>query len=138
MKLSLELQGKVCCYCKERTEFVDSSKVYGKSYGMIYLCEPCNAWVGVHKGTDQALGRVANKKLREAKQRAHYYFDKISKTGLINKIWPEYIPNISNRNKAYLWLSKMLKIDREYCHIGMMDLQQCNRVIEVSKKHIYK
>ena len=31
---------------------------------MIYICKPCDAYVGVHKGTDKALGRLANKELR--------------------------------------------------------------------------
>lgn len=52
------LTGKVCPYCGRPTEFVDSSVIYGRSYGMIYLCRDCRAYVGVHKGTDQALGRL--------------------------------------------------------------------------------
>lgn len=56
-----KLTGHICPYCGCFAEFVDSSCVYnGKSYGMIYLCRPCVAWVGVHKGTDNALGRLAN------------------------------------------------------------------------------
>lgn len=43
-----------CDYCGRRAEFVDSKVIYGKSYGMIYLCRcrPGYAYVGVHKGTD--------------------------------------------------------------------------------------
>ena len=43
-----------CDYCGRRAEFVDSKVIYGKSYGMIYLCRCCPgyAYVGVHKGTD--------------------------------------------------------------------------------------
>ena len=99
------LTGKICPYCGKPTEYVDSSIIYGRSYGMIYLCRDCRAYVGVHKGTDQALGRLANAELREAKKEAHFYFDQIAKTNLINKIWKKHIPNMSNRNKAYLWLS---------------------------------
>lgn len=32
------LSGKICPYCGNRTEYVDSSVIYGRSYGMIYLC----------------------------------------------------------------------------------------------------
>ena len=45
------LSGKICPYCGNRTEYVDSSVIYGRSYGMIYLCWDCMAYVGVHKGT---------------------------------------------------------------------------------------
>lgn len=129
----LIINGLKCPYCGSKTEYIDSLFVYGKSYGMIYICKPCDAYVGVHKGTDKALGRLANKELREAKKQAHYYFDQIAKTDLINTIWDKYIPDISNRSKAYLWLSKQLNISLELCHIGMMDVEQCNNVINICK-----
>lgn len=75
------LNGKKCPYCDGMPVYVDSSLVYGRSYGMIYLCHPCNAWVGVHKGTNKPLGRLANAELREAKKAAHEAFDKIWKSG---------------------------------------------------------
>src|ERR1044072_1392050 len=67
--------GKTCPYCNRPTQYVDSKRVYTKSYGMIYLCEPCGAWVGVHRGTNVALGRLANRELRKWKKDAHKYFD---------------------------------------------------------------
>ncbi len=125
--------GQLCPYCENKTEYVDSSFVYGRSYGMIYICKPCRAWVGVHKGTDNALGRLANAELRGAKKKAHFYFDQIAKTSLINEIWTEHLPKTSNRGKAYIWLAKQLNIPTIDCHIGMMDVVSCNRVIEVSE-----
>jgi hypothetical protein len=132
------LTGKQCPYCFEPTEYIDSKYVYSRSYGMIYICKPCNAWVGVHKDTNKALGRLANEELREAKKEAHKYFDQIAKTGLINKIWPTYLPNTSNRSKAYLWLSEQTGIPPDRCHIGMMDVEQCQKVVEVSRKALKK
>lgn len=128
-------KGLVCPYCGSKTELVDSSIIYGKSYGMIYICKSCKAYVGVHNGTNNALGRLANKELREARKEAHFYFDQISKTGLINQIWREYIPNLSNRNKAYLWLSIQMNIDKEICHIGMFDIEQCRFVQQICEKY---
>lgn len=130
------ISGKICPYCERQTEYIDSTYVYGKSYGMIYICKPCDAYVGVHKNTNKALGRLANKELRNAKIEAHALFDKIAKTGLINKIWNIYIPNISNRNKAYRWLSLQTGIPVKYCHIGMMDLKQCLSVVDICKREI--
>ena len=127
------LSGKICPYCGNRTEYVDSSVIYGRSYGMIYLCWDCMAYVGVHKGTDRALGRLANTELREAKKEAHFYFDQIAKTNLINKIWKKHIPNTSNRNRAYLWLSIQLGIPHEVCHIGMFGVEDCKRVVDLCK-----
>lgn len=111
---TLIMAGKICPYCGQPTEYVDSAAVYhGISYGMIYLCRKCDAYVGVHRGTDKALGRLANRSLREWKKRAHYYFDPISRTPLINRIWPKYIPGISNRNKAYRWLAAQMGVEPE-------------------------
>jgi hypothetical protein len=133
--------GHVCPYCSNPSEYVDSKEVYGnKSYGMVYLCRGCSAYVGVHKGTNKALGRLANAELREAKMEAHHWFDQIARvhkgdgaTGVINDVWPIFIPKISNRAKAYLWLSKFLGIANEDCHIGMFDVETCKRVVEISK-----
>lgn len=130
------LSGKVCPYCGNDTEFIDSKEVYGKSYGMMYICRPCHAYVGVHKGTKTALGRLANKELREAKKRAHFHFDQIAKTKLINKIWKKHIPNTTNRSKAYKWLAMQMNISEELCHIGMMDVEQCDQVVEICKPYL--
>lgn len=125
--------GKICPYCQKSTEYIDSKYIYGKSYGMIYICKPCNAYVGVHKGTNKSLGRLADKKLREFKKEAHYWFDQISKTNKINEIWKKYIPKTTNRRKAYIWLSKQLEIDEKDCHIGMMNEVECKAVIDICK-----
>lgn len=115
------LEGKVCPYCKGETEFIDSSVIYGKSYGMIYLCRPCDAYCGVHKGTDKALGRLANKELRYWKKEAHKHFD---------RIWKE---KHMKRKEAYQWLSDELGIASEYTHIGMFSIVTCKRVVELAK-----
>lgn len=95
----LIMQGKICPYCNSVPEYVDSSGAYGRSFGMIYLCRDCKAWVGVHEGTDVALGRLANTELREAKIITHKWLDRIFTEDLINKIYSRYIHGISNRQK---------------------------------------
>ncbi len=128
------INAEICPYCGEIPDYVDSKVIYhGKSYGMMYYCLNCDAYVGVHKGTNKPLGRLANKELREYKKLAHYYFDKISKTDLINKIYDSVYPEKSNRNKAYYWLAKQMGIDKEFCHIGMFDIDQCSMVVEICK-----
>jgi hypothetical protein len=120
----LILSGKICPYCSSDTEFVDSKIVYGRSYGMIYICRPCDAYVGVHEGTSQALGRLANKELREAKKKAHLSFDQIWK----NKI--------KSRSGSYAWLSEQLGIPAQETHIGMFDVETCKRVVALSRNLI--
>jgi hypothetical protein len=136
-KLELDLinQGLICPYCGGETEYVDSSEVGPKSYGMIYLCRPCDARVGVHKGTNKALGRLADERLRYWKKQAHYFFDKIARTSYINEVWEEKL-DVNDRNKAYIWLSKQMGIERHQCHIGMFDVDECRKVIEICTPYL--
>lgn len=124
----LILEGKICPYCKEKTKFVDSKVIYKtKSFGMIYLCEPCNAYVGTHKGTEKSLGRLANKNLRHLKKEAHKYFD---------VIWKE---KHEERNKVYYYLSLYLKIPQEQSdEIFSADEDHYNLQIAAEKTGIYE
>lgn len=115
------MRGFVCPYCKKQTKLVNSSVIYGKSYGMIYLCQPCNAYCGVHKGTDISLGRVANSRLRFWKKEAHKYMD---------ILWKD---NGMTRKEVYMVLSDYLKIPSEYCHIGMFSIKTCKEVVNWAK-----
>lgn len=121
--------GKICPYCDKQTEYVDSVVIYGKSYGMIYLCKPCDAYVGVHKGTDKSLGRLADKELRYWKKMAHASFDKLWRKKMMKGINKH-----EARTSAYKWLSNVMDIDINYTHIGMFDIQQCKTVVEICKK----
>lgn len=108
-----------CPYCGRETEYTDSKVIYGRSYGMIYLCKPCDAYVGVHKGTDRALGRLADKELRYWKKAAHAAFDPIWKCG-----WMK-------RSQAYKWLAQRMGLRPGQAHIGMFDVAECKEVIRI-------
>ena len=114
-----------CDYCGRQAEYVDSAEIYnGKSYGMIYLCRPCKAYVGVHRGSDKPLGRLADAELREWKKRAHAAFDPLWQYGRFKH----------RRNAAYAWLAEQMGLTKEETHIGMFDVQQCKQVIEIMNK----
>jgi hypothetical protein len=112
-----------CPYDGERAVFVDSSRVYKKSYGMIWMCEKCSARVGVHKGSDQPLGRLANAELRRAKIAVHAVFDNLWDTGM-------------TRSEAYKWLARELDITLEECHIGMFNVDRCEQAIAACKSYL--
>ncbi|MCM1075773.1 MAG: DUF3268 family zinc-finger domain-containing protein [Bacteroides sp.] len=117
------LLGWSCPYCGNPTKLVSSSEIYGQSYGgKCYYCEPCQAWVGCHKNSDRALGRVANKQLRKLKHQAHEAFD---------PIWKDRgIP----RGEAYKMLSLAFGLPIEQTHIGMFDEELCRKTIAFSNK----
>lgn len=113
------MRNVICDYCRTPAEFIDSAIIYGKSYGMIYYCPNCGAYVGCHKGTDIPLGRLANKELRDWKMKAHDAFDPIWKSHKMR------------RKLAYKWLSEQMGIPWEKTHIGMFDVEQCKQVIQI-------
>lgn len=124
-KRYLIITGTICPYCGKETELIDSAEVYhGVSYGWMYICRPCDAYVGCYKGTTKALGRLANAELRKYKHEAHDVFD---------LIWKKHF---MKRAQAYTWLSKQLGTERDYTHIGMFDVETCKKVIAVSNKYL--
>ena len=121
------ISGKTCPYCGKPTELIDSAEIYsGTSYGYIYVCRPCNAYVGCHHGTTHSFGRLANEELRQYKHCAHEIFD---------LIWQN---KHKSRFNAYTWLQQQLHLDRRYTHIGMFDTDYCKIVIERSRDYILK
>ena len=119
--------GKICPYCKAKTSFVNSNLIYQQSYGMIYICFECDAYVGCHKGTDKSKGSLANRSLRKLRNKAHSVFDPLWKAKMIR----DGCSQSKARNAAYDWLSRELGIQRELTHIAMFDDQQCHSVIEL-------
>ena len=113
----------LCDYCGKPACFVDSAIVYhGISYGMIWYCQDCQAWVGVHKGTSKPLGRLANAELRTWKRHAHRAFDPVwrGKTAFTRRL-------------AYKWLSQEMGLPEEQTHIGMFDVEQCKQVVRICR-----
>jgi hypothetical protein len=109
-----------CQYCGGRAVLVDSAEVYGgRSYGMIWLCRPCQAWVGVHRNSpDRApLGRLANAELRAWKVKAHAAFDPLWKYGRMP------------RREAYQVMQRILDLTPIQAHIGKLDVDQCQTLV---------
>ncbi len=129
-----------CPYCNGNTVLHNSSAfIYnGQDFGPVHACEnypTCDSFVGCHPGTTNSLGRLANSQLRYWKKQAHKYFDPIWQNKKINRIYNVYIPDTSNRKKAYIWLSKQLDINIDITHIGMFDVETCKKVIEICKPY---
>jgi hypothetical protein len=109
----------------------------GVSYGMIYYCRACDAWVGVHKGTKNPLGKLANKELRQWKKRAHAVFDPLWQRKLAKRRaeqGPDY-KKAWARGSGYKWLSEKLGIPQPLCHIGMFDVETCKRVVALCEPY---
>lgn len=111
-----------CPYCTKRAEYVDSAEVYPRSYGMMYLCRDCNAYVSVHAGTDKPKGTLAKAPLRELRKKVHGAFDPLWQQGGMN------------RKAAYGWLAKCLNIKTSQCHIALFDEARCKEALRFLDK----
>lgn len=107
----------VCPFCKAPAQWVENKAIYGRNYGrsyMVWLCVPCDAYVGCHNNTRNPLGTMANAETRQWRQKAHAVFDPVWKTGFLK------------RKKAYDLLSKKLGYE---VHIGESSIEQCKTII---------
>lgn len=114
----------ICPYCNLDAPMVGGDEIYPHRPDLyhkhFYRCPQCKAFVGCHPGTAKPLGRLADEKLRKAKMAAHASFDRLWKNG-----------GKMSRREAYAWLASALGIPSKQCHIGMFDLDGCERVLEV-------
>lgn len=126
----------ICPYCQARAVFLESSaRLYGgRDFGPVYVCEPCRAWVGCHKGTAKPLGRLANADLRRWKRAVHWYFDPIWQRRFERKhaLDPKYT-KAHARGGRYKALAIAMGIPRVECHIGMFDIDRCRQAIAIIK-----
>lgn len=115
------LRGEICPYCGRETELVNADKIYSrKGLGMVMMCKPCNAYVGVHESgpnKGKAKGRLAGPSLRSLKIRVHAELDRLWST-------PE------ERERMYKDLSEFLSIPEEYTHIGMFGEKTMGKVFQ--------
>lgn len=114
----------ICPYCGAESKAVTGRTIYPHRRDLhrrkFYQCAPCDAYVGTHRNSGKPLGRLADARLRKMKRMAHAAFDPLWKEG-----------RFKSRTVAYAWLSERMGLPKEETHIGMFDIDQCKRVIEV-------
>jgi len=110
-----------CRYCGQPARLVGGGEIYPHRPDLVDLkfwrCEPCDAWVGVHKGTEDPFGILAKAQLRKLKRQVHAAFDPIWKGGSMS------------RTEAYRWLRKGLGLSKWECHVGMFDEDRCKAAL---------
>lgn len=122
-----------CDYCKNPAILVTGEVIYPHRSDLknkkFWRCIPCKAYVGCHpiskhhKTDEVPLGRLANAELRKAKSLAHAAFD------------PKWRNGGFTRREAYGILADRLGIKKKDCHIGMFDVETCQRVVEISQEN---
>jgi len=84
-------------------------------YGLRYACPEPDCSVVCWSGSTST---AADLPTREARQRAHAQFDFLWQSGRYK------------RNVVYQLLSEYMQLSRKQTHIGMFDIEQCQRVLE--------
>lgn len=132
----------ICPYCDSNAPLSSTTRIYhGRDFGLAYICEKfpeCDSYVGVHKGTEKPLGRLANKELRDWKIKAHAAFDELWRRKLAKRRrerGSDY-KVVYARGSGYKWLREQLGIEAKDCHIGMFDVDMCKRVVEVCEPYL--
>ena len=101
--------------------------VYGNKAkdGKLYVCShfpQCNSYVGVHPGTTNAKGKLANKELRQKRIQAHRVFDQI------------WLNHIFTKSEAYRWIADKFCLTAKEAHIGEFSTYMCDQLILESMK----
>lgn len=109
----------LCGYCGKVSTPAFGREVYPKRRDLFgkkfFVCWPCDARVGCHRNTWNALGTPARAPLRGLRSEVHRIFDKLWRNGPMS------------RGDAYRWLAKAMDVPK--VHIGEFTEDQCRAVL---------
>ena len=92
-------------------------------YGLFFACPRyplCKGAHGAHPN-GKPLGVPADKKTKLARIAAHAVFD---------HTWRGNSKIFVDRQQAYRWMSRVLRLPTTKCHIGIFDCQDCQSLID--------
>ena len=107
-----------CNICGGPVIYCSNSRIYGREYGSgwCYYCTQCGAYVGTHKPRPrEALGLLADARMRKGKQMCH---------GLFDPLWKNAKCRTKRRNQLYAWLANQMQIPVAECHFCYFNIEQ--------------
>jgi len=127
MKKKIKHPQLKCPYCGRHAILREASFVYQdraiEKY--LYVCSgypECDSYVGVHAGTLNPKGTLADGDLRHKRILAHHMFDKIWKSQIMSK------------KDAYCWIQDIFSLSRTQAHIGEFSDYRCDCLIKECEK----
>lgn len=117
-----------CGDCGSRAELKDSAVIYGRSFGLVWICTSfptCNSYVGCHAGSSRPKGTLANAEVRQWRKQAHAAFD---------ALWLKALKGPLGRGTAYARLA--FHFSESAVHIGESDGPRCQAIIEWSRQEL--
>lgn len=122
-KVAIVPKPQICPYCGASVNRVHSSQIFhNNTDGFYYVCSNwprCTAYTKENPIFKKPTSTIADRATRLKRQEAHYWFDQM------------HIGFGMTKSAAYEWLAKELQIRRANCHIGLFDIEMCNRVISI-------
>jgi hypothetical protein len=120
----------LCDYCGAKAvlaRFADEAYPYRDDHGPLWVCTPCEAWIGVPARSTRnvPLGRLANAALRDAKRRLHDALEPL----VAAKMRRDKVNAFEARGKAIRWLGEELGFDLPNPSIHLLSLEQCEQAI---------
>ena len=110
-----------CLHCGGDCRLTNGVEVYPHRTDLypklFYVCDRCDASVGVHSGTEKPLGHAADKPTRNARMLLHEQ--------ILDPLWKNEPDRRAARRWVYKFLAKALGIEREDCHTGMFTIERC-------------
>jgi hypothetical protein len=121
-----------CDYCGNPAVLAragDDAYPYRDDHGPLWLCQNCEAWIGVFPRSTRnvPLGRLAHARLRELKAKLHAALEPL----VAAKVRRDGCNVFEARAKAMKWLAGEIGADFEKCSIHTLDADQCERAIAV-------
>jgi hypothetical protein len=121
-----------CDYCGNPAVLAragDDAYPYRDDHGPLWLCQNCEAWIGVFPRSTRnvPLGRLAHARLRELKAKLHAALEPL----VAAKVRRDGCNVFEARAKAMKWLAGEIGADVGKCSIHTLDADQCERAIAV-------
>lgn len=99
---------------------------------LMWVCDACDTRVGCHPGTHVALGKLADRETRAARQDLHRFMDPlweqaVNTGGYTEEEKRRHKSNIRAvaRTRIYAFLEFHMGLSRSETHIAMFSLEQC-------------
>lgn len=122
-----------CPYCGSNVLKAQGGVVNPHVPGLVAECywvcsryPECDTYVGCHPGTDDPVGTIADLGLREWRRKAHAAFDPMWQGGAMTLAG------------AHSWMRVSLKVDKKTCSVGLLDVNQCKRLVQFCERKAAK
>lgn len=120
-----------CPYCGKEARITRGAAILPNRKDLrrarFFICDPCEAWVRCKPGTDEPMGRLANKVLRDLK----HEFNRALERKVREMQAVSGMSHVDTMVAALTWLAKRLRIPITDCAPHLFDEFRCREAIDI-------